>query len=361
MPLSLNANSDVAVNGPRILSVGTSNPPNRYSQEDIVDKYNESNPLIKRFFRSSHIKTRHLYLPASGPNGPVQESPRELIDKHIYGALRLGPEAIKKCLSRLGLSPYDIDYLCCVSSTGFLCPGISARLIKHMGFRENVRRTDILGMGCNAGLNSLQTVTSFCASNPGKYGLLVCIEICSAAYVHNDSINTAIVNSLFGDGVAVALVRCDDSDHGKGFPTIADYEPHIIPEAIEAMAFDLDENNMQSFYLERDIPYVIGLNVEKPIHRLLGRYDLRIRDISHWIVHSGGKKVIDAIKYNLGITSYDMRHTLSILRNFGNLSSGSFLFSYQELMREGITRKNDIGVAITMGPGTTIETALLVW
>ncbi len=105
----------------------------------------------------------------------------------------------------------------------------------------------------------------------------------------------------------------------------------------------------------------MGANAEKPVDRLLDAHGLKRRDISHWIVHSGGKKVIDAIKYNIGITEYDVRHTTSVLRDFGNISSGSFLFSYQRLLNEGLVRRGDYGVLMTMGPGSTIETALVRW
>jgi predicted naringenin-chalcone synthase len=361
MPVDKGSQFLKPASGPRIVSVDTANPPDRYTQEEVVKRFNETNENIIRFFKSSHIKSRHLYLPEPVEEGVPDESPRQLIERHLYGAMQLGPEAIEKCLSKMGLAPHDIDYLCCVSSTGFSCPGISARLIKKMGFRENVRRVDILGMGCNAGLNSLQTVASFCKANPGKLGLLVCVEICSAAYVYDDTINTAVVNSLFGDGVAAALIRMDPDDTWKNGPIINDFEPHIVPSAIQAMRFEMEENSKWSFYLERDIPYVLGLECEKPVDRLLGRYSLKRREIDHWIVHSGGKKVIDAIEYNLGISSHDMRHTLNILRNYGNLSSGAFLFSFKELMAENLVKEEDIGVTITMGPGTTIETALLTW
>jgi polyketide synthase Type III len=86
-----------------------------------------------------------------------------------------------------------------------------------------------------------------------------------------------------------------------------------------------------------------------------------LRDIKHWLVHSGGKKVIDAIKYNLGLTANDVRHTTRILREYGNISSASVLFSYESLLAEGKVRKGDWGVMMTMGPGSTIETALLQW
>ncbi len=347
-------------NGPRIVSIGTANPGTRYSQEEIVKIYHETNPVIVGLFQNSHIKYRHLILPEPVDGIMQEETQEQLIRKHRQGAEEFGAKAITECLSLVNLTPRDIDFLCCVSSTGFLCPGITARLIKKMNFRENVHRIDILGMGCNAGLNAINPVVSFARCNPGKNALMVCTEICSAAYVYNKSINTAVVNSLFGDGVAAVLVRQDNCDTWKRGPIVQDFESHIIVESIEAMKFELEQNKL-SFFLDRDIPYVIGMNIEKPVSRLLKRNNLKLRHIKHWLVHSGGKKVLDAIEYNLGLTDYDVRHTLHILQNFGNLSSGSFLFSYKELCKEQIIEEGDLGVAITMGPGTTIETALLVW
>jgi DNA-binding NtrC family response regulator len=97
------------------------------------------------------------------------------------------------------------------------------------------------------------------------------------------------------------------------------------------------------------------------LQRLLAAHGLKRRNISHWLVHSGGKKVVDAIKYNIGISEWDVRHTHSVLRDYGNLSSGSFLFSYERLLHEGRVKRGDYGVMMTMGPGSTIETALIRW
>lgn len=355
----MNIAFDKEVN-PRIVSIGTANPPKAYSQEDVIDYYQETNPKIVRLFKNSHIKRRFLYLPEKVNGHAPEESNQQLLNKHINGALELGRNAIEECLSIANLAVTDIDYLCCVSSTGYLCPGISARIIKEMGFRANCQRVDILGMGCNAGMNALQPVTNFTRANPGKNALLLCVEVCSAAYVHNDTLRTAVVNSLFGDGAAAVLVNDTQEGAWNAGPVIRDFESHIITDAIHTMRFDLEDNKL-SFFLDREIPYALGLNIEKPINHLLNRHQLKTRDIQHWIIHPGGKKVIDAIKYNLDLTDYDIRHTLHVLNNYGNLSSCSFLFAYKELFLEKAVAKKDIGIAIAMGPGASIEVALLEW
>jgi polyketide synthase Type III len=80
--------------------------------------------------------------------------------------------------------------------------------------------------------------------------------------------------------------------------------------------------------------------------------------VGQWLVHSGGKKVIDSIKYSLDLTDHDVRHTQSVLRDFGNLSSSSFLFSLQRLLDERSVARGDYVMLMTMGPGSTIECCL---
>ena len=356
--------------GARIVSVGTATPPRRYTQQQVLDLFQETDPKIRRLYLNSHIDARHLYLPDPVDGRMPDESNQQLIDKHLHGALEIGPRAIEEALEPLGLAPFDVDFFCCLSSTGLLCPGLTAHFIKELRFREDVLRVDILGMGCSAALNGLQVVTAFARSQPERIALMLCVEVCSAAYVHNRKLPTHVVNSLFGDGAAAAVVRFAADRHPKSSetsvvsdatgPLLVDFEPYILTDAIDAMKYGLEGTKL-SFYLDRDIPYVIGQHVENPVQRLLGRHGLRTRDIDHWLIHSGGKKVVDAIEYNLGLTDHDVRHTLNILRNYGNLSSGSVLFSLKELEREGVVREGDLGVMIAMGPGTSIETALLSW
>lgn len=348
---------------PRLLAVGTANPPDVVRQEDLLARFRVEDPRIRSLFTSSHIKTRHLYLPEAGPDGAPQETQGQLLAKHKRGALQIGPEAIRACLGPTGLGVRDIDHLVCITTTGFLAPGLSALVMKEMGFREDCSRADIVGMGCNAGLNGLNLTTAWATANPGKNALMVCIEICSAVYVFDGTMRTAIVNSLFGDGAAAVLVRASGlDDQGPPTPRVLGFNSHLIPQASDAMRYDWDDQAGKfSFFLDRDIPYVVGANAPRPVGRLLAQHGLKKRHVSHWVVHSGGKKVVDAIKYNLGLTDHDVRHTHSVLRDFGNLSSGSFLFSYKRLMAEGKVRRGDFGVLMTMGPGSTIETALIRW
>jgi predicted naringenin-chalcone synthase len=352
----------------RIIGVGTAVTENSYTQRELLDRLQITESRIRSVFLNSAIERRFLTLPPPTGSGQyVAETQGELLAKHKRVALDMGGRAVTECLKDAGLTLADVDYLCCVTTTGFLTPGLSALLIRDLGLNAECGRLDVVGMGCNAGLNALNAVNSWCRANPGKVALQVCVEACSAAYVFDSTMRTAVVNSLFGDGaaaVAVAAVPPDAAGppvDGRT-PGLLAFASHLITAASEAMRYDWDEPQGRfSFYLDPDIPYVVGAHVDQVVDRLLSGQGLRRSDISHWLVHSGGKKVIDAVRVNLGLTRHELRHTSGVLRDFGNLSSGSFLFSYQRLRAEDVVRAGDRGVMVTMGPGSTIETALLQW
>ncbi|MER8260685.1 3,5-dihydroxyphenylacetyl-CoA synthase DpgA [Streptomyces albidoflavus] len=352
---------------PRLVGIATATPPHAYSQREVLEVFGITDPRIRALFMNSAIERRFLTLPPVAPGGGRRiETQGELLAKHREQALAMGSRAVRACLERAGLELSDIDYLCCVTTTGFLTPGVSAHLIKELGLDVHTSRLDVVGMGCNAGLNGLNAVAGWATANPGRNALMLCVEACSAAYVFDGTMRTAVVNSLFGDGAAAVVLRAGDgtgepeAPGGAQGPTVLKFTSRIIPDAIGAMRYDWDEEHGKfSFFLDRDVPYVVGANAEAAVDRLLNGTGHRRSDIAHWIVHSGGKKVVDSVQINLGLTRHDVRHTTGVLRDYGNLSSGSFLFSYERLLAEGTVKKGDLGVFMTMGPGSTIETALV--
>jgi len=347
---------------PRIRGVGTATPGSRYSQPDVLDRFGIEDQRRRLVFLRNGIDSRSLVLPQRDDTGAAPcETQAQLLDKHRDIGLEIGEHALTRCLQSIGAQLDQVQYLCCVTTTGLLTPGFSSLLIQRLGLRQDCVRLDVVGMGCNAGLNGFNSVVNWTSANPGKLAILLCIEVCSAAYVDDEGIETAVVNSLFGDGAA-ALAVIADSAEGHAGPRVCKFASQVIPEALDAMRFVWDQAQGKfHFRLHKDVPYVVGANAPTVVDRLLEGTGLRRRDIAHWLVHSGGRKVIDAISANLMLTSHDMRHTIDVLREHGNMSSGSFLFSYARLLDEGQVRPGDWGVMMTMGPGSSIETALLRW
>lgn len=341
---------------PRLSAIGTALPGRRYLQSEIVDLFNISDPKARQFFTNGYIHSRNLVLPEPAPDGSFpDETPAALYEKHRHHALETGSLAIRRALTAAGLTVDDVGYIACATSTGFLCPSLTAHFVCHLGLKPSVHRIDVVGMGCNAGLNAMQPVAAYCAARSAGIGLLVCVEVCSAAYVVDETVGTAVVNSLFGDGAACAVLTAAPMSN-RGL-RLLDFESRMLPDHFDAMRFDFD-GRKYSFSISRDIPRVLGAHADQPIDALLNRNGYRRGDIRHWVIHSGGRKVIDAMMRSLDLSRHDVRHTDGVLHDHGNLSSGSFLFSLQRLYEEGVAAPGDPGMLITMGPGSQIECCL---
>ncbi|WP_206061541.1 3,5-dihydroxyphenylacetyl-CoA synthase DpgA [Nonomuraea basaltis] len=307
---------------PRILGIGTAVPDASYTQEELLDKFRVTDPKVRSVFLNS--ARRYPTLPPEGIGQP--ESQGQLPAKHRVQAPDMGNRALNECLKEAGAEVTDIRYLVCVSSTGFLTPGFTALMIRELGLDPSCARLDVVGMGCYAGLNGLTAVAGWAAAHPGELAVLVCTEACSAAYVFDGTMRTSVVNSLFGDGAAALAVRAGEVPGGSraDLPELLDFASCIIPEAIDAMRFEWGDGAVKfSFFLEREVPYIIGAHAEGAISRLLAGNGLRCSEMAHWIVHSGGKKVVDSVRVNVVLTAHDLRHTTDVLRDFGNLSSGA--------------------------------------
>jgi polyketide synthase Type III len=373
-----------------IISVASAFPPNSYSQAEVCALLGVTNPVVLRAAAAPHIHTRRLMLDAEPGSTDVlpQESLFQLDARFRRGVMTIGLEAAKSAMAKAGIAPEDVAVVVAVTSSGLALPGVSAVLIKELGVNRRAQRADLVGMGCNAGMSGLRTVSQLLASRPmGSIGLLLCCEINSALYVRNNEVGTGVVNSLFGDGAVATVVRsCPAVPAGPasaeplsnasfnkspaGAPTsptdrqlrMVDFESATYPDLFDDMRYDVDESSqMYNFKLSKRIPLAVSEAVVEPVTEVLARHGLKPSDVRHWVVHSGGAAVINGVVKHLGLAPDALRHTVSVLKDYGNLSSGSVLVSYQRLLEENssadgpVIRTDDCAVMIGMGPGATIE------
>lgn len=345
---------------PRILAIGTANPPNRYSQREVYDfaaRHVEMyrNPRIEHIFMTSDIDYRHFAFDMStlDPN----ETADEMHERFAQHSVMISKEAISRCLRDAGLTAEDIDYIVAVSCTGYLCPGLSAILIKEMGMRNDLQRADLIGMGCAGAMPGLQRAFDFVNAYPDRKALLIAVEICSACYYVDESLETVVGNAICGDGAAAVLI----ANHGIGAgPELVQFETLIEPSFIDTVGFQFKSGKLR-IVLSKDIRGAAGGLAGKVIGSLLTKAGLVKKDIKHWVVHSGGRKVIDNIKDDLGLSETQLYHSRCVLKNFGNMSSPTVLFVLKETMRASNPARGDLGVMLAMGPGLAIEAGLIRW
>jgi polyketide synthase Type III len=308
---------------------------------------------------NSDIEHRHLYFDISSFNGI--ETTDQLHERYRKGAVEIGLRAIERCLSSAGLPVQDIDYVVAVSCTGYLCPGLSSIYIKELGLRNNVQRADLLGMGCAGAMPGLQRAYDFAKAYPDRKALVITVEICSACYYVDDSLETVVGNAICGDGAAAVVVGMSED---AALPKIVGFETHLEPSYIHTVGFEQREGKLR-IILSKDIRDVAGGLAKILIEKLLASHNVEKDQISYWILHSGGRKVIDSVQREMQLADEHVRHSKCVLKNFGNMSSPTVLFVLNEVMdgRNGVAppKSGDLGVMLAMGPGLAIEGALLQW
>jgi 3,5-dihydroxyphenylacetyl-CoA synthase len=344
------------VSYPRILGIGTANPPIRLTQEQSFHTAGYETERIRKIFANSDIEYRHFYFGGT-PN--LQENSDQQNQRYLSGAVKTGCRAILNCVESAGMTVKDVDFLAICTCTGYVCPDVGSRLIAHMGFRRNVQRSAIVGLGCAGAVPALQRASDFVRANPGRIALMLAVEICSACYYVDNTLETVVGNAICADGAAAFLLGPEPTAE-RAYPQIIDFESFLDTEQIEQVGLQHKEGKLR-IVLGASVQYLAGPMIETALQQLLRRHGLSQPDIRFWVLHPGGRKVIDNVQRHFGISEDQLRFSRTVLRNYGNMSSPTIMFVLDEVVRTGDPRAGDWGVMIALGPGMAAEVALLKW
>jgi alkylresorcinol/alkylpyrone synthase len=166
-----------------------------------------------------------------------------------------------------------------------------------------------------------------------------------------------VSSTLFGDGAAAILLSGEPM---SGKPQILATESTLFPQTTDLMGFDLKDSGFH-IVLSAEIPEVVCTEVPSLIERFLNRHSLRLADLSHFLLHPGGRRVLDGLSQCLGLSTEHTRISRAILRDYGNLSSAAVLFILDRFLAAEHTRPGDLGLLLAFGPGFSAETLLLRW
>lgn len=349
----------------RIVETETALPPHQWDRlavkahlEDIYGRLGADPVEIAKMHGlvdNTAIDQRHLAFPVEHllTHRPLSQVSREYADV----AVSLAERAAQGVLMRAGWSAESIDHLIVVSCTGFMIPSIDAHLINRLGLRPTVRRLPIMSLGCAAGAVALSKAHEYLKAYPGSRVLVVAVEICSGTFQPGDTSKTNLVASqLFGDGAAAVLVS-DGDGHG---PILLDHASHLIADTMTAMGFDLTDHGF-TIVLDRHMPELIQTHVEALLTELLAPHGLRQDDLGSFVIHPGGRRILDVLQQVLALSDEALADSREILRTCGNMSSATVLFVLQRAMRERRVPAGTLGVLGAFGPGFSSELHVIRW
>ena len=175
-------------------------------------------PEFARFAQTSGVDTRSLALPLS--RYPELTGFTEANAAYVEVAADLGEQAVRSALDAAHVAPEEVDAIVMVSSTGVAVPTIDARLASRIGFRPDVKRIPLFGLGCVAGAAGLARVHDYLRGFPGHVAVLLSVELCSLTLQRDDTSIPALIGvCLFGDGAAAVVATGADwvpvASHGQ--------------------------------------------------------------------------------------------------------------------------------------------------
>ncbi|MFC7530816.1 type III polyketide synthase [Actinoplanes sp. GCM10030250] len=319
--------------------------------------------LMRRLHTAAGVQTRHLALPLDryadlGGFGAAN-------DVWIEAGRRLGEQAVSAALADAGLAPSDVDLIMTTSVTGLAAPSLDARIAGRLGLRDDVKRVPMFGLGCVAGAAGIARIHDYLQGHPDDVAVLLSVELCSLTFQRDDTSTANLVGSgLFGDGAAAVVLmgerRAAAAGHGRS-PRVRATRSRLYPDSERIMGWDIGTSGFR-LVLAATVAGIVDTYLRDDVDTFLAGHDLAVTDVSTWISHPGGPKIIDAIIRALDLKPDALDVTRRSLASVGNLSSSSVLHVLQEtLATRDIAVSSQPAVMLAMGPGFCSELVLLDW
>jgi alkylresorcinol/alkylpyrone synthase len=293
----------------------------------------------------------------------------EVQDRYREHAFALGSQVARDALEQAEVAAADIDLIVTTSCTGIMIPSLDAYLVDELGLRPDVRRLPITELGCAAGAAALARTRDFLVGFPAARALVIAVELPSLSMQRADlSPANLVATALFGDGAAAAVLAGGEvalggggggSGHG-GTVAILETLSHIWPRSAYALGFDLKDDGFHSV-LSKDVPTLLKSEIGALVRTLAARRGLGREQLSSFVLHPGGRKILGFVEEELGLSRADTQPSWDVLREYGNQSSASVLFVLHEWQTRRRPAAGTHGVLAAFGPGLTSEMLLLGW
>ncbi len=358
-------------------------PEFRYPQETITEAFADlvlgpedpdrpgPRQVMRRVHANCGVRSRHLALPIG--DYPAMADFSAANDRYLRAAETLGAQAVQKALSKAGVRADQVDLIATTTVTGVAVPSLEARLAGPLGLRPDVKRLPLFGLGCAGGAGGLARVHDYLVGHPDDVAVLLAVELCSLTVQRGDrSMANVICSGLFGDGAAAVVLMGENraADHRRDHPhqataRVVDSRSHLYPDTGRTMGWDVGTTGLQ-VVLGAEVPTLVTRYLGGDVKSFLHEHGLDVTDVTAWVSHPGGPKVIDAVEAELANAGVELgRPPLSITRQslsaIGNLSSVSVLFVLADTLESGHGSAGTPGVLLAMGPGFASELVLLEW
>ncbi|XP_057787000.1 3-ketoacyl-CoA synthase 20-like [Salvia miltiorrhiza] len=316
------------------------------------------------------------------PPQPCMAEARKEAEMVMFGA-------VDDLLAKTAVKPKDIGILVVNCSLFNPTPSLSAMLVNHYKMRGNVLSYNLGGMGCSAGLISIDLAKQLLQVHPNSYALVVSMENITQNWYLGNNRSMLVSNCIFRMGGAAILLSNRRAERGRAkYQLIHSVRTHRgADERSYGCVFqEEDEARHVGVALSKDLMAVAGEALKTNItalgplvlpmsEQLLFLATLLARKVlnmqikpyipdfkmafEHFCIHAGGRAVLDELEKKLDLSQWHMEPSRMTLYRFGNTSSSSLWYELAYTEAKGRIRRGDRTWQIAFGSGFKCNSA--VW
>lgn len=336
---------------PRISGLTVTKADPALSQSEVLTLLElHDDPFAARIFERAAVITRSLSL-RSGTLARTLQGRTPWTEEQLF-------DGAVEAVERLVVDPAEIGTVVTASLYSLGGPTLAHRLVEHFGMDAATDKYHIVGVGCASAVPLVRFVVSSLNAHPTKKGLIVAAESMSGLMMPaapGDERAKTVGAAIFGDGCAAAVV-----EHGSGGPAIMASKVHQIQGTLGSVRIQVSDQDSY-LHLERDLPDVAVAGLPELIDEFLETAGLTRERVDHWIVHPGGRRILDRVSEVLALTSDQLRVSYDVLATRGNVGTPSIFYVLDATINRRRPRSGERGLLVTVGPGVTIGLMLLVF
>ncbi len=349
-----------------LLSIERYVPPYRYGQAVAIewvqrwlaeDPSGAANRLVS-LYAAAGVETRSSVMPVEELFAPGDFETQNR--KYREAACHAACDVSRRALAAGGIAPADVDFVVSVSCTGFMIPALEAYVANALCMGPRLARLPITESGCAGAVVGLARVADYLTARPAAAALLLSVELASVTFQPWDRSATNVISAaIFGDGAAAAVLVGERHPlAGASRLRLVDSGSVFFPGTTHLMGFELRNQGLQ-IVLDKELTPFVRREVVPAVDGFLASRGLDRSQIARWILHPGGRRIIEAMAERLGLDEEALACTKAVLNEHGNMSSATVLFVLDEMLRRARPAAGALGILGAFGPGFGAELALV--
>jgi 3,5-dihydroxyphenylacetyl-CoA synthase len=347
---------------PRIARLALSHAETSFSQDEVLALLGlTGDEFAERIFARCGVNRRQLKLTDEFLATTVQGRTLAIEDQLLADAVG--------AIDQLKVDPLEIGVVVSASLYSLGGPTIAHRLVDHYEMDPATDKYHVVGVGCASAVPLVRLASQTLRERPGKKALVVAAESMAGILMGasaEDERSKTVGSSIFGDGCAAAVIEFDAMPgepeeilEAEG-PVIVASKVHQIGGTLGAVRMQLAADDSY-LHLIRELPDVAAAGLSELVDDFLGSAGIDRETIDHWLVHPGGRRIIESIQEALGLSREQMTDSYGVLSEHGNIGTPAIFYVMKTMLDRCSPKRGEHALMVTVGPGVTVGLMLLRW